>query len=138
MNRYRCPGADERGLGLTATVIHAGDCCERFDRLAPWQQARTGLRDLTRRLTPPPRRGEMPRPPEREEISLAELAALIAKMQARAARFPDEEPPGASDLAYYVEGENTLDDMLALIDLGRPYNLVAGYRRHHATPQEKA
>lgn len=134
--RYRCPGADTAGRGLTASVLHVGDCCERFARLAPWRQARTGLLD-TAPVTVRRDREELPKPPAPVEISLAEATAVLAALQARAAQFPDEEPPGATVHLYYVDGENTLDDVMALMDLGRPYNLVVGYRRYRTAPDKE-
>jgi hypothetical protein len=35
LNKLRCPGVAERGHGLTKSIIHAADCCDRWDAEHP-------------------------------------------------------------------------------------------------------
>lgn len=128
---YRCPGVDEYGRGLSARTVHMSGCCAAFLLMNDERKAEVGLKIPTAYLAEP----ERPRPPVPESISVPQLAKLVEKMIARAAEFPDEEPPGASVWVDYGPS-HTLDDVMALRDLGEPYNLVLGYRRVPIDPEE--
>jgi hypothetical protein len=41
---FVCPGVDEYGHGLTARVVHFGQCCALFAQLPADQQKTVGLR----------------------------------------------------------------------------------------------
>jgi hypothetical protein len=124
---YRCPGLGEP-VGR-ARRVHADSCCARFALMSPERRAKDGVRYG---FAPRP---ELPKPPEREEITVRQLAELIGKMQRRATMHPDEEPPGAS-VSVAFGPSHTEADVLALYDLGRPYNLVLGWRRVPTDPEE--
>lgn len=128
---YRCPGVDEYGHGLTARTVHMNGCCAAFLLMSEERKAEVGLRTPTAYVGAE----ERPVPPVPESISVPQLAKLVEKMIARAAEFPDEEPPGASVWVEYGPS-HTLDDVMALRDLGEPYNLVVGYRRVPVDPEE--
>ncbi len=128
---YRCPGVDEYGRGLTAQTVHMNGCCSAFLLMSEERKARVGLKIPATYVPEEPR----PAPPDQRLLTVPELIKLVEKMIARAAEFPDEVPPGASVLVEYGPS-HTLEDVLALYDLGRPYNLVLGYRRVPTDPEE--
>jgi hypothetical protein len=120
---YACPGVDEYGHGLTARTVHMNGCCAQFALASPERRAETGLR-----LPGHAPREELPLPPAPQTLTVSQLAELVAELFRRATEFPDEEPPGATVWVEYGP-EHTEADVQALYDLGRPYNLVLGYRR---------
>lgn len=130
---YRCPGRDEYGHGQNAQTVHLAGCCAQFALMTDERRAEVGLRlpDYAARRGAEPR----PAPPAGQVLTVPQLAQAIEAMQRRATEFPDEEPPGASLWAQYGP-EHTLEDVQALAQLGRPYNLVLGYRRAPADPEE--
>jgi len=124
---YRCPGLGEP-VGRQRRQ-HADSCCARFALMSAERRAKVGVRYG---YAPRP---ELPKPPERPDITVRQLAQLIEKMQVRATMFPDEEPPGASVSVAYGPSHSEAE-VMALYDLGRPYNLVLGWRRVPTDPEE--
>lgn len=130
---YRCPGVTESGRGLTATTVHVDDCCARFALMSPQQRAETGLQVPTysghaeARMAPPPPAG----------ISVRQLVDLVAELQRHASEHPDVEP-GDTTVWVDIAPDEDLVEVLALIDLGRPYGLVVGWRRVHNPSEESA
>lgn len=122
--RYACPGVDTSRHG---TVVHLNSCCVTFALASDERRAETGVRRGGHE-----QREELPRPLRPETITVPELAQVVAGLIARAAQFPDEEPPGATVWVQYGP-EHTEADVQALYDLGHPYNLVLGRSRVHHT-----
>lgn len=123
---FRCPGTGGRAR---APAVHDDACCARFAVMSAQRRADAGIA-----VSGPVRRADCPQPPRAEVLSVPELAAAVEAMQRRATEFPDEEPPGASLVVEYGPS-HTERDILALYDLGRPYNLVLGYRRVPNDPE---
>lgn len=122
---YRCPGTARQELTLDVGITHLDGCCARFALMSATRRAEIGLAHVGTRTES---REELPRPPGPPVLTVPQLAREIETLQRRAAQFPDEEPPGATLWVEYGP-EHTLQDVLALYDLGQPYNLVLGYRR---------
>jgi len=125
---YRCPGSTGYGHGETARTVHLDGCCARFALMTDERRAETGLR-----TSAPEPRPEPPRPPDPETVTVIELAKIIAEMQRR-----DTEQPGVEqDQIVWLEigPDDDYEQALALIELGRPYGLVAAYRRSATTTE---
>lgn len=75
-----------------------------------------------------------PAPYEVDVIDVPALIRLVADLQRRDTEFPDV---GQEATIVYVEidPEHAAEEVLALIDLGRAYGLVAGHRRTATTPK---
>lgn len=129
----RCPGVDSYGHGHGETTVHADGCCARFALAGDEMRERTGLRIPVRSERDEPR----PVPPDPEIIDVAQLCAVVEDLQYRATADPDAE---LGDTIVWVEiaPEDDLEEVLALIDLGRPYGLVAAWRRVLNSPEGTA
>lgn len=129
----RCPGVDSYRHGQGETTVHPDGCCARFALSSDEQRERVGLR------IPMPGRAAEPRlvPPVPASLTVAELIDLVADLQRQATETPDAEP---DDTFVWVDitPDYDLDEVMALIDLGRPYGLVAGWRRVHNSPEGTA
>lgn len=128
---YRCPGSAEYRHGESTRTVHLDGCCARFALMSDERRAEIGLRYSDHVQE----REELPRPPAPETVTVPQLARLVAALQKRATEFPDEEPLGASAWVEYGPS-HSLADVQALYDLGKPYNLVLGYRRVPTDPEE--
>jgi hypothetical protein len=46
----RCPGVDERGHGLTMSIIHDGTCCQEWaSGVTPWPDRAEAFREVAER-----------------------------------------------------------------------------------------
>jgi hypothetical protein len=111
-----CPGV--------ARGRHNGGCCAAFAALRPAQRAARGI--LTTRTAPV---DERPVPPAPAAITLAELARLVAELQRRAEMDGYPHRPEPVSVWLEVAADEPLDQALALIEVGIPYGLVAGWRQ---------
>jgi hypothetical protein len=129
----RCPGVDRRSHRHGQTTVHADGCCAQFILASAEVRERTGLRISMHEPSAEPR----PVPPVPKSITVPELISLVTELQRDAAQFPDEVP---DDLMVWVDitPEYDLDEVMALIDLGRPYGLVVGWRRVLNSPEANA
>lgn len=122
---FTCPGLSSYGRGLREATVHNGACCQSFAALTTTERERRGLR-----LPAEPEPLFEPPTYEVDIIGVPALIAIVADLQRRATENPDEllEPT-----IVYVEigPEHVYEEVLALIDLGRPYGLVVGHRRRH-------
>jgi hypothetical protein len=123
---YRCPGYEYED---TARTAHADGCCARFVLMSEERRAEVGRRQPSTEPRPEPSR-----PPAPETITVPELIKIVAGMQRRATEQPDEEPPYVT-VWIEIGPDDDFDHVMALIDMGRPYNLVPGWRQVH-TPEK--
>lgn len=123
---YACPGLPSRAPDGAAS--HNGACCVSFVALSPAERERRGVRRAGFEHEPRPELA----PYEVDVIDVPTLIAIVADLQRRATEKPDEllEPT----IAYVeITPEHGYEEVLALIELGRPYGLVAGHRRSATT-----
>lgn len=118
---YRCPGIRPGA----ARPRHNRACCASFAALGPDQRTARGVFQTAT----VPVVDERPKPPEPETITVAQLAQLVAELQRRAEQDCYTGEPRPTSIWLEIAADESFAEAMALIELGQPYGLVAGYRR---------
>lgn len=132
MSAPRCPGLARRGAQTSgARAPHNGGCCAAFAALSRDEKQRRAAA-----AGPAPQRlADRPVPPDLTTVTLSELTVIVAGLQRQAEITGVLEQP-ATLVNLDIAPDESLPQALALIDLGAPYGLIAGWRQLRA-PQQK-
>lgn len=117
---YVCPGIRPGAR----RPRHNGGCCASFAALSPEQRIGRGLPRVAHPIP-----ADRPRPPEPETITVTGLARLVADLQRRAEQAYYHGQPAPTIVWLEIGPDESFDEAMALIELGSPYGLVAGYRQ---------
>lgn len=119
---YGCPGVTSYGRGLNQKFVHGSGCCAAFALSSDEERERRGIRWVAPEHRPASQLYEV------DIIGIDQLITIVERLQREATEQPGQEPSGTIAFVQ-ISRDYPIEQFHALVELGRPYGLVVGWRR---------